>query len=154
MGGPRFLAAHVLVIGHCVGVAILAFEVWENHQLREEIRSVALELEAHLGRGIQVLPEGQPAPSPEPSGIPSDWSKEPEIQPRVWASGSWESTELSKLGLGLIILLLALIVVGLLVAKQVPVGDSALVASPPSNKRDLAARQLAELRLRRHGFGQ
>ena len=30
MGGPRFLAAHVLVIGHCVGVAILAFEVWEK----------------------------------------------------------------------------------------------------------------------------
>ena len=102
-----------------------------------------------------MLPEGQPAPSPEPSGIPSDWSKEPEIQPRVWASGSWESTELSQLGLGLIILLLALIVVGLLVAKQVPVGDSALVAKPPVEQAvTWQPASWLKLRLRRHGFGQ
>ena len=154
MGGSRIPVAHVLVIGHCLGLALLGFEVWENHQLRAELRSVTLELESHLGRGFQVLPEDHPAPTPEPSGIPLDWSKTPEIQQGVWVAGSWGSTDLGKLGLGLVFLLLVLLLVGLLLAKRDFAGDSTVVASSPSDKRDLAARQLAELRLRRHGFGQ
>ena len=99
---------------------------------------------------------GDQDPSPVGIGNPVDrpeFSKDRQ-QALKGQLGYSADTCLVGLGIALVGVLLILIALGYLYNQFIATRVDKGVLSSPSNKQQLAQRQLAELRLRRHGFAQ
>ena len=134
-------------------LGILSWTVIEQRQLRRQLQITLEELGAIRDEEIQLARELPCDPNPSPGNGPTEPSKTPD-------GGQW-NLEVALRGLllqlGLVILvpvsLLALVGLWCFLRKWNAASEPQL-PSTPAARQQLAQRQLAEVRLRRHGFGQ
>ena len=118
--------------------------------LRAEIRFLQ-ETEIGAGGG-----GGDQDPSPVESGSPADRPDHSQVRQQALGGGWRSSADTCFVGLSIALfgVLVILIVLGHLYSQCIASRVDRSVLSSPSSKQQLAQRQLAELRLRRHGFAQ
>ena len=144
------LRAIFVVQGLTLG--FIAWSVLEQRELSAQLHVALREFESIREEEIQ-LTKGNPYPNPGPGGNPIDPSNSPEIG--QWSLGCWGqqySTHLISIVV-LLLTLLGLFVCGCLWQRAPVQLEEPRTPISPSAKQQLAQRQLAEVRLRRHGFG-
>ena len=156
--------SHITIsyLGHIAGVLGLFGCLvlhWEEQHLRAQLSDLQSELEGLRGRdpGVgqrQVSPGG--GEDPEPAGPSTANRKEPVFEKGSGFNlGQFESWQLvRKVDLLVVLLLTGLIVCLLCLHRRRRVDEiqDSEALSPVLRNEELAARQLAEIRLRRHGF--
>ena len=124
-----------------------------TQRLHEDISLLRLQV-----RALDFTPERSQDPEEDPpisGGQPWSSRRKPEAEAKVLVGVD----QRGQLSLGQLFTLLLIVLAGLITLGWLIFGRQCPKAltegsSSPLQKRDLAQRQLAELRLRRHGFGQ
>lgn len=149
---PVSLRAILLLQGLTIG--LLAWESVENHLLKEQLRLAVRELGAIREDEIQLARVGSPGAEPPSGGTVGVPPSFPEVghQHLGWFNIG------TTAGLVRSFAILLVFLVGLLLAGKLWLSAGSSVVEPvtpssPEGKQQLARRQLAELRLRQHGFG-
>lgn len=145
----------VLAISNVATVVFVAVDIHQNLGLRHDLQQLQREI-CYLQDSIhQVSTPGGPSdPSPAPGGSALNPPHQPEVGKGTPVRASGSGTDLGTFFGYLLICLVLLLVAGLWRSRSRPKCIEAWGANSPSSQKDLAHRQLAELRLRRHGFGQ
>lgn len=144
-----------LLVVHFVGLGLLGWSIAEQRQLRNQVWELQATVEHHHSDLLPVSTSSDP-PTPSPVGNPSSLPEFPEDSLRVpagfkvGASGWLVGVGISALGF----LLLALLLIGVSIWRARRFTGPIEEPGTPDSKHQLAQRQLAELRLRRHGFGK
>ena len=151
MGYP--LGYRLAVICQVALVGLVGVDLYYTQRLQEDIGLLRLQV-----RALDITPERSQDPEEDPptsGGQPWSSRRKPEAEAKVLVGFDHRG----QLSLGQLFTLLLILLAGLIALGWLTFGRQCSKAltegsSSPLQKRDLAQRQLAELRLRRHGFGQ
>ena len=154
----------LLVVGNLISLAGFGVTLYQQQLDRLSLRELQLRLElAGEQRSSWTTASGQERRSgagpgdPEPGKTELGRGVEPAESPRVAVTpGNSSVFGESKLVVGLLfglVVLVLVLITGLVVCRWTACGIEESETSPTEKQRRLAQRQLAELRLRRHGFG-
>lgn len=154
----------ILVLGQLVSLGGFGVTLFLQQSDRAALRELQFRLEIQAGQvrelsGKQSQAKSSGGAGGEPSGEPSSsggsgpkTSKDSKgFEERNPPNHSWSFLTGLVIGIGVILLILISLV--LCWASRGESG-SLVLGSPVEKRRELAARQLAELRLKKHGFGQ
>ena len=158
MGLPFNLYFALLAIGQFGTLTLVAVNCWEQQNLRAQIDSITKGSNNHRDSDLKWARKPDYPGDPDPSGTIRQ-GPEPSDKPEIGvARGFGTSTNSDSLGWQSLAVLLGILLIFLAVGFLWQRGSSrdlvSISAGSPVSKQQLAHRQLAELRLRRHGFGQ
>ena len=158
MGLPFNLYFAVLAIGQFGTLTLVAVNYWEHQNLRAQIDSIARVSIDHREPGLKFARKPEYPEDPGPGGairVDPEPSAKPEIglgrgidSATITGSLGWQSWA------ALLAILLLLLVFGYWCGREKTQHLGLASVGSPVSKQQLAHRQLAELRLRRHGFSQ
>lgn len=140
----------------------LAGFVWlvaNQYQLQNQLWQIQTQLEIPGNiklqtKGFETLASGSGDPSGGPSPLTGVEAKgDPQRKVVVVPDSFSVNLSLGQLAWGLVISLIGLLVLGFFLTRRERVGEGVIHLSPKA-QRDLAQRQLAEVRLKRHVFGR
>ena len=160
MGGPRLTPLLLAQVSSWIGLAAVAYFQYQEAIILREVQDSLLEL-SWEEKAKRVSARGSGRPGNGGGGSEPD---SPELYPFansdkecVWSLGASSSATVASLLLlcGLVALLSALVVVRFFTrGREEEESGDRTPKSPIEHQRELAQRQLAELRLRNHGFGR
>lgn len=158
MGLPFNLYFALLAIGQFGTLTLVAVNYWEHQNLRVQIDSIAKGSIEHRESGLKVARKPDYPGDPDSSGAIREGavpSKKPEIGLARGIETTANSDSLGWQSLAILLGVLLFFLAGGFLWQQWQSRDFGTTsAGSPVSKQQLAHRQLAELRLRRHGFGQ
>ena len=162
-GTPMGISIHwyfgALAIAQLGTIGILGLTYWEQRQLQIQLRELSEDSWFQRGSGLKVARNSGFPGGPTPPGRTTLGSEPPQSPEVGQFSIKQQGEGLSQFGLGglLLILISVLILVftfGWWCLKREQKRIAEVEIGSPINQRQLAQRQLAELRLRRHVFGR
>ena len=159
MGLPFRLIISVLWGTQLATVGLAGYSLYQQHLLLNKFAALEREGNPVVRRKESANPGAPGGSEPDRArGKDSDPPTFPEVGPGwAWLSGAEGSTTgLGSLCFGLVILLLGLLVVGRWCSFWRWGQDAGVFSGDlsPSNRQEIARRQLAEVRLKRHGFAR
>ena len=154
MGGSSDHWFKIILLTNLGTLGLVGWEFQQQFLLRQQVQELRT-LVAWSGSEVSKTSSGGGHPGPYPGGGAQFLPKTPEARAETLGGlNAASSSGLVTLSIGLIFCLVGLLLVGHWCYRRGGGAVDLARPSSPINKRDLAQRQLAEIRLRRHGFGK